>query len=83
MRFDPTLSLRTDFRSRNALEPRSMSITPNPPGQTPGKPIDQQPPGDDRAPGANPTHPDRAPQTNPADRKPGEASGGSGFKPGQ
>lgn len=49
-----------------------MSITPNPPGQTPGKPIDQQPPGDDRAPGANPTHPDRAPQTNPADRKPGE-----------
>jgi hypothetical protein len=60
-----------------------MSITPNPPGQTPGKPIDQQPPGDDRAPGANPTHPDRAPQTNPADRKPGEASSGSGFKPGQ
>ncbi len=49
-----------------------MSITPNPPGQTPGKPIDQPPPGDDRTPGANPTHPDRAPQTSPADRKPGD-----------
>ncbi|QHE88582.1 hypothetical protein [Hydrogenophaga sp. BPS33] len=51
-----------------------MSITPNPPGQTPAKPVDQQPPGDNRAPGANPTHPDRAPQTSPADRKPGERS---------
>lgn len=49
-----------------------MSITPNPPGQTPGKPINQPPPGDDRAPGVNPTHPDRAPQTSPADGKPGE-----------
>lgn len=48
-----------------------MSITPNPPGQTPAKPVDQQPPGDNRAPGAKPTHPDRAPQTSPADRKPG------------
>lgn len=49
-----------------------MSITPNPPGQTPGKPIDPQPPGDDRSPGADPTHPDRAPQTRPADHPPGE-----------
>lgn len=49
-----------------------MSITPNPPGQTPAKPIHQQPPGDNRAPDANPTHPDRAPQTRPADSKPGE-----------
>ncbi|MES2839068.1 MAG: hypothetical protein V4794_02175 [Pseudomonadota bacterium] len=51
-----------------------MSITPNPPGQTPGKPIQQQPPGDNRAPDANPTHPDRAPQTSPADRKPDAAT---------
>jgi hypothetical protein len=49
-----------------------MSITPNPPGQTPGKPLDQSQPGDSRAPGANPSHPDRAPQTSPADRKPGD-----------
>ncbi len=49
-----------------------MSITPNPPGQTPGKPLDQQPLGDNRAPGAHPTHPDRAPQTSPAGGKPGE-----------
>ena len=51
-----------------------MSITPNPLGQTPGKPLEQQPPGDNRAPGANPTHPDRAPQTRPAGGKPGEAA---------
>lgn len=44
----------------------------NQPGQTPGKPVNQPPPGDSRAPGASPTHPDRAPQTSPADAKPGE-----------
>ena len=44
----------------------------NPPGQTPGKPLNQPPPGDKRQPGDNPTHPDRAPQTRPADHKPGE-----------
>lgn len=49
-----------------------MSLTPNPPGQTPGKPLQQQPPGDNRAPDAHPTHPDRAPQTRPAGGKPGE-----------
>lgn len=43
----------------------------NQPGQTPGKPVNQPPPGDNRAPGVNPTHPDRAPQTSPADQKPG------------
>ncbi len=51
-----------------------MSITPNPPGQTPGKPLQQQPPGDNRAPDAHPSHPDRAPQTRPAGGKPGERS---------
>ncbi len=44
----------------------------NQPGQTPGKPLNQPPPGDSRAPGANPSLPDRAPQTSPADGKPGE-----------
>jgi hypothetical protein len=44
----------------------------HPPSQTPGKPLEQQPPGDKRQPGETPTHPDRAPQTSPADRKPGE-----------
>lgn len=43
----------------------------NQPGQTPGKPVNQPPPGDSRAQDARPSHPDRAPQTSPADAKPG------------
>jgi hypothetical protein len=42
-------------------------IAPDPPGQTPGKPLAPPPPGDPRPPAPPPDHPDRAPQTRPAD----------------
>jgi hypothetical protein len=51
---------------------KEHNMMKNQPGQTPGKPVNQPPPGDSRSPGVNPTHPDRAPQTSPADGKPGE-----------
>ncbi len=53
-------------------QPMNQMPGSNPGGQTPGKPLEQQPPGDNREPGTNPTHPDRAPQTRPADHRPGE-----------